>query len=136
MTLEDLVGEHIMHCAPRTDAHHPFDPNAAGCAFALDRTTYLVFEDPDDGYRSHAMELIVLEKEFYSVLGQGKSPEYFRPALKVTCSMKNKERGEYNILQIHTDTGHLLFEVGTDNTDDYYPCYVAEYNPLPKELDL
>ena len=28
-------------------------------------------------------------------------------------------------------TGTVLFEIGTENTDDYYPSFISYWNPPP-----
>lgn len=119
-TLEELVGEHTMTVTPRMDVRHPFDTDANGCAFHLNGVTYFVFEDPNDGYRSTAMELMSQVGEFYQL---GIDVEYIRPALKVTAKMNG------GVLTFRSEDDKIVFRVGTDNSDDYYPWYVAEWTP-------
>lgn len=46
-------------------------------------------------------------------------------AVKVVGKMRD---GDNRTLELtHAKTGKLVLEVGTDNTDDYYPWYVASF---------
>ena len=123
--LSDLVGEHLMEAVPRLDLRHPFDPDATGAAFTLSENTYLVFEDPNDGYRSAAAPLLGFAGSAYQLGGEYRT-EYLRPPLKVVCTMEG-EGGE--VLTMRDERGQIVFEVGTDNSDDYYPSYIARWSP-------
>ena len=123
--LSDLVGEHTMEAVPRLDVRHPFDPDASGAAFTLSGNTYLVFEDPYDGYRSMASPLLGFIGHAYQLGGSGNT-EYLRPPLKVFCTMEGEGSG---VLTMRDERGQVVFEIGTNNADDYYPSYIARWSP-------
>jgi hypothetical protein len=121
--LSDLVGAQILECIPKTDLTNPFDRDGNGCAFSMSGRIYLVFEDPNDGYRSSASPLISFAGSGYEI--GWRYPEYLRHP--VLCSMVGLGN---EVLEMHSaETGKLVFRVGTDNSDDYYPSYVAEWIP-------
>jgi hypothetical protein len=91
--------------------------------FRLDGEVYVAVEDPDDGYRSLMKDLTVAE--------DATMKNVFPP---VRVIGRHREKGSYNdvndILElIDAGTGQLVLEVGTENTDEYYPCFVASFNP-------
>jgi hypothetical protein len=123
-----LVGEKILTHTPMLDVRHPFDADSNGICFTLDDTTYLVFEDGNDGYRSSAGPVLSFAGMPYEMGGRG--GEYCR--LPVVCSWSTE--GEYSrvdeVLEMRLkETGQVVLRVGTENTDDYYPCFVAEWMP-------
>lgn len=127
--LEDLVGTHKMKQTPITDVRHPFDPDASGIAFSLGDATYMVFEDGNDGYRSAAGPLLGFIGRYYELGGRG--GEYCD--LDVVCSWVTERAGSHyacEILEVRlASTGDLILEVGTKNSDDYYPWFVASWTP-------
>lgn len=127
--LKDLCGERVLTCTPMTDVRHPFDPGAGGVAFTLDDTTYLIFEDPSDGYRSAAGPVLSFAGMPYE-LGGGANYEYCRIPVLASINERSEYGGEAHILELRAkDTGEVLFRVGTDNVDDYYPSFVCEWRP-------
>lgn len=124
MTLDSLVGEHTLNYVPRTDLRHPIDIDASGCMFGLDGTSYLIFEDPDDDYRSSAGAVLSFTGDPYE-LGGNIWPE--RLEMPVLCSMEGDGGGVLTMRD--RKTGAVVFEVGTDNSDDYYPSYIARWTP-------
>lgn len=92
--------------------------------FVLDGDIYMAIEDPSDGYRSRMREI---KKSAEPVKNS------FAP-VKVMCRMKaDDDRDDNDILQcVDVRNGNIVLEVGTANTDDYYPCFVARW--LPEKL--
>jgi hypothetical protein len=77
-TFAGMAGEHVFGIVP-TKAHHPFSNDADGVCFVLDDTTYLVFEDPSDGYRSNAGPILSWQGGAYEIGYEGYGfPEYLR----------------------------------------------------------
>ena len=131
--LKDLVGEHLFRFTPKTDLRHPIDADAGGVMFGLDDVVYLIFEDPSDGYRSHAGPILAFKGDAYQ-LG-GSYHEYIHDQ-RVICSHETK--GQYgdaaDMLCVRSaKTGEVIFRVGTNNVDDYYPYFVVEW--FPQALD-
>ncbi|POO54367.1 hypothetical protein CPJ18_02395 [Agrobacterium rosae] len=93
------------------------------CRFRLDGVVYIAIEDPDDGYRSSMRNL--------TVANDATMKNVF-PSVEVLG--RHRTTGEYgetdDVLElIDTITGKVVLEVGTDNSDDYYPSFVASFHP-------
>lgn len=92
--------------------------DANSIRFRLNGTVYIAIEDPDDGYRSSLGELIIGDK----------ITNTFKP---------NRVKGVYRELANSCDiiefvdciTNKVVLEIGTDNTDTYYPFFVANFSP-------
>lgn len=91
--------------------------------FALDGKTYTAIEDPDDGYRSSLNKIIESDEKIENV---------FAPT-EVMVSYREKNEygeGECEILDfVDIKNGKRVLEIGTDYTDDYYPCFIACWTP-------
>lgn len=92
------------------------------CRFRLDGVVYSAVEDPDDGYRSHMRDLVVNENSTMTNVFEGQ---------EVLCRYRDKsEYDTDDVLElVDTTTGKVVLEVGTRNTDDYYPWFTATFNP-------
>lgn len=121
-SLEELIGEYgkiaISNSPPEVKYKYGEAPNTF--AFRLGDKCYLAAENPDDGYRScldYIQELDELPDS---------SEVIERPV-----NAFRKESYNSNILRVvDEETGHIWLEVGTDNTDDYYPWFVANWFPM------
>lgn len=128
MQLEDLIGEHLLSgvefgVIPKSERGEYAYEDANTMTFVLDGRAYCVVEDPSDGYRS-CMEDI-REGSIEAV------KNVFEP-VRVLARMR--EKGEYgstcDVLElIDIVTTKVVLEAGTDNSDDYYPSYVANFTP-------
>ena len=128
MELKDLVGEAVLGIVPMTDIRHPFDADASGVMFSIDQTTYLVFEDPNDGYRSAAGPLLHFAGDAYQ-LGTPNS-QYIREPVLISHRTRGEYSGEDDVIEMRSkSTGQLIFEVGTTNVDDYYPSFHCAWHP-------
>lgn len=125
--LSSLVGEHMLDAVDMetesVERYADCFEDAEVIRFRLDGVTYVGIEDPSDGYRSSLGTLHV------SPDAQIKNAF---PPVKVLGLMK--DHGEYgrknDTLQlIDVVTGKVVLEVGTDNTDDYYPWFVGMFDP-------
>ena len=125
VTLESLVGEHELtgvDFGRVVVTEYGYDENCDSCTFVLDGEIYTVTEDPSDGYRSSMRSLV-----------KGGEPvrNMFTPC-RVLCSMQAKgEYGSVDDILVMRDvvTGKEVLSIGTENTDDYYPCYRANFDP-------
>lgn len=92
--------------------------------------TFLVKEDPQDGYRS-SMEGVFHPPDpddtifFATPIAQvqaikGRAPE---PPDAYHSGYKN------DLYHLRDRDGHVWLEWGTDNTDDWYPSFVFDYTP-------
>ena len=122
---ESLLGEHTLD-AVDTSTEQIKDYcdrlESANCIrFRLDGKIYVALEDPDDGYRSAMEKLFVQDGEMRNVF----------PPIKVLARRRpNGRYAECDILElVDTANGQVVLAVGTDNSDDYYPWFVAEWKP-------
>lgn len=123
--LDSLVGEHVLTGVDlstdrvKTYGEHFEDANVI--RFRLDGKVYTAVEDPNDGYRSSMDRLFVedcpIKNEFAPV--------------RVLAKKKGNEKWAVidTIELVDLVTGKVVLEVGTDNSDDYYPCFVAAFWP-------
>ena len=121
-----LIGEHVLDAVDEsTEKVQTWGDNfedANVIRFRLDGKVYTAVENPDDGYRSSMDRLYVADDEMRNTF----------PPCKVLVRMS--EGGEYyqvndTLEMIDCTTGKIVLRVGTDNTDDYYPWFVSEFNP-------
>lgn len=89
--------------------------------FRLDGVTYRAVENPDDGYRSYCEELQIVDSV----------PRTTLPDIEVIGTMMPNDDYMVNDVLILIDavTGKPVLEIGTKNTDDYYPYCWMEYHP-------
>lgn len=128
--LSDLVGESVLETVPRIDVRHPFDTDASGVVFTLGGRTYLVFEDPSDGYRNSAGPLLSFAGAAYELGGEGFWPDYIHEEVYCSHRTKGSHGNDDDVLEVSSKaTGQLIFEVGTEDIDDYYPSYVCRWDP-------
>lgn len=125
MELFELIGEHILsgieEGKTEIETWRNHYETAYYVKFTLDGKTYSAIEDPDDGYRSYMGEL----KE------ETEECEIKLPNIEVECRMKpDDENGSYDVL-IFKDikSKNDILEIGTDYSEDYYPCCVLGYYP-------
>lgn len=126
VTLSDLVGEHMLDAVDTyIEKVNPYGgdytEDAEVIRFRLDGVLYVAIEDPSDGYRSSMETLVVSDDKPVNVF----------PPVRVLGKMKDDEAWQTNdVLQlIDLVTGKIVMEVGTDNTDDYYPSFVSAFSP-------
>lgn len=130
VTFESLIGEHVLSGVdfntvkiPRNWPEGSFE-DGNSISFELDGKVYTAIEDPEDGYRSSMESLQLVEGAVIT--------NHF-PPVKVIGRLKEDDKrwGHKNdTLQfILTTNGKVILEVGTDNTDDYYPWFVAFFDP-------
>lgn len=87
--------------------------------FQLGRIIFEVLEDENDGYRSSLGHVNVLSTS--APLGQ-KLAE---------IEVRKLNTPDDQLFQlIDTDDGHIWLEFGTNNWDDYYPCFI--FRTFPK----
>lgn len=108
--------------------------------FIIDGVTYGAFIDPDDGYRSYGsiqevkdhkcqytfppqpvnIQNVNINKEVYREDKFGGWHEYIsKDFLRMTDAVNGKE----------------VLEIGTDYSEDYYPCAIFHYTPENLEIN-
>lgn len=96
--------------------------------FKLDGVVYVATEDPDDGYRSYLGELKIDEVDTKNPFS----------GVEVLASYRdiNKYNETSEIIDfIDTTTGEVVLSVGTDSSDDYYPSFIAHFNPAAMSIN-
>jgi len=110
ITLEDLVGRHNLSGVD-------FDGN--DIIFVLDDVAFVAREDPQDGYRSSMDKL-----DIYTSIVKNRFE-----AVEVVAELNG---GLLSL--IDCDNGKEVLRAGTDDSDDYYPCFRNEW--IPENLSL
>jgi len=88
--------------------------------FKLDDLIFEAVEDPQDGYRSSMGAICVMQTE---------NAKFFhkKPLAKVT--LQPMDRYEAEGYKLVDEKGYIWLEFGTENMDDYYPCFIFHYTP-------
>ena len=128
MDLVNFVGEHILTGVAKGLIDLPSDmyADADSCScldFILDDNVFSAVEDPSDGYRSCLGQILVDRN--------GCHINKFVPH-KVRGAFRSTDRNSDVIEFTDVLTNKIVLSIGTDNTNDYYPYYVAEW--LPENL--
>ena len=126
MELKDLVGEHMLDAVDFSNEQvKTWGDEFEACQvmrFRIDGKVYTATEDPSDGYRSSMSEITV---------GDWQMTNVFQPVRVVGRHRTAYEYGgSSDVLElIDAGTGKTVIEVGTDDDDDYYPSFVANFDP-------
>ena len=108
--------------------------DANGYVFILDGKTYVVFEDPEDGYRSCGKICEAKNGEICTNI----FPEQ-KVLVKYINGIKEDDWCNYKIWYYefrNPKTKKLILKIGTDNYDDYYPMSIFEYHPENLPINL
>jgi hypothetical protein len=134
MELKDLMGKHFLSGVSMSktrfkqewDEEEFEDEDSNVMSFILDGVVYSAIEDPSDGYRSTMRDLKINEYQVENT---------FEP-IQVMCKMRDdRNYNSNNTLELYDiENGKLILAAGTDNTDDYYPCFVSEW--IPENLSI
>lgn len=89
--------------------------------FKLGRKVYEVMEDEDDGYRSYMGTLEDVTDTNGLV--------FFKRSLDKVLVEVVSDYNWSGYRLVSEKDGHVWLEFGTDNRDDYYPCFVFQYHP-------
>lgn len=133
VAFEDLLGLHELSgletSTEKTNDY--YNDDAMVVYFVLDGITYKAKEDPDDGYRS-SMESFEVETEY-------KVRNVFPPQ-KVFGKMRPDDYDKNDTIEFFdVTTSELVLALGTDSYDDWYPCFVFNWQPenmaINKDVD-
>lgn len=83
-----------------------------------ERVAFEALEDESDGYRSYLGELKVIPFE-------GKI--FFEQPIAKVIVQEAADIAGFRLVDATTE--HPWLRVGTDSYDDYYPCFVFDYDP-------
>jgi len=126
MELRDLIGEHLLDAVDFSNEQvKTWGDEFEACQimrFRLDGKVYTAIEDPSDGYRSCMREL---------TFGDLPMANTFSPVRVLARHRAENAHGNTDdILELlDVVTGRTIVEVGTEDTDDYYPSFVASFHP-------
>jgi hypothetical protein len=132
MELKDFVGLHKLSGVDTSSesVKEEWGDSFQDCQvinFILDWKTYAAIEDPQDGYRSSMREIklskVVVKNKF--------------PATKVMGIMRGKTNyNEHDIIDFYdVKTGKIVLSIGTEDVDDYYPMFVAFFDPTAMSIN-
>lgn len=124
MKLEDLIGMHSFSGIDFGDEKYKdwsgMEDDRQYVVFIIDGKSILASENPDDGYRSMCNELELTDRDVKNTF----------PPQRVFCKMKDGGYYNHSVLELYNpDTAQLIMAIGTENYDDYYPCFHFEYLP-------
>ena len=89
-------------------------------AFKLNDAVYEALEDEDDGYRSYLGSIELKGNHSFTFFKQ--------PLARVRVVAQDETSlSGFNFVDIQT--GHIWLTIGTDNNDEYYPCFIFDYQP-------
>jgi hypothetical protein len=115
---KDLLGKHDLSGVDYIDIEADGEP-AQQCRFVLNGVTYTATEDPSDGYRSCLGTLKATP---------GRSvANTFKPCR--VDAVLSPEPTEDCLVFHDANTGLEILRIGTHNDDDYYPSFVANFQP-------
>ena len=125
MELKDLVGKHFLSGVEfsiiKSTEEYGEDCNCID--FLLDGIIYSAVENPSDGYRLYMNDLEI-NRNGANISNKFKSVEVY---------IIVRYKGDYersDILDFYdVKTNKIVLSIGTDNIDDYYPCYIGEWTP-------
>lgn len=134
MKLEDFVGPYLLDAVDfdkmkNEQDYYPGNQEMINVMYIrLNFRVYAIIEDPNDGYRSSMKEVLIVDRVMKNVF----------PAVVVDVKRLNEyKRWEddsfpeaMHIIQlVEKRSGKVVVEFGTGNVDDYYPYYVAKFDP-------
>ena len=111
--LRDLKGSHTLS---GVDYHTNDEQNIM--YFILDDIIYKAQEDPCDGWRSMCEDIVLCKGIHLS--------NTFNP-VQVFCIHDDEDGND--ILSVLNMKGGEIIKVGTEHTDDWYPCCIMQYTP-------
>ncbi len=115
--LRELSGVSFDDIAPNSPLGSSYE-DASRVTFVLDGEAFQAIEDPDDGYRSSLGHL--LRCDIADVKNQ------FDP-IQVLGAMRGNSDDVIDFKDVRN--GKTILSIGTENTDDYYPSFVANWSP-------
>lgn len=134
VNFEDLVGEHMLSGVDiTTESTNDYYDNvdATVVRFILDGITYKATENPSDGYRSYCSEIVICDDKVSNTF-----PEHKVIGKMNTGDNSGNYGGENHIIEFYdAETKGVVLEIGTSNSDDYYPCAVIHWTPENLELN-
>ncbi len=116
LSLSSLVGPHTLYGVDR-DLGENVNRYADSIRFQLGETTYFAVEGDNDGYRSSMDHIAATETLCVNRFA----------GVEVIARM-SPIHNETVLELVHAKSGAVILRVGTENEDDYYPCWVATFD--------
>ncbi len=126
MELKDFTGAKVLDAVDflveKTVNYCDETEDCQVCRFRLDGVIYVAVEDPNDGYRSMMKDLVIDNEAMMKNVFVG---------CDVICRhIEKSDWDEDDILElVDVKTEKVVLRVGTANCNDYYPYFVAEFDP-------
>ena len=130
VTLESLTGPHVLDAVdfgsveieryPESERFRRIE-SCNTISFRLDGNVYTAVEDPENGYRSSLGKLFVDQRPMQNV--------FIRVRVMGRMKQNTDQQSNETLELLDVMTGKVVLEVGTDNTSDYYPYFVASFMP-------
>lgn len=100
-------------------------------AWGMNDNTYIAMEDESDGYRSHLKKIEVHEGQTTHLDGASRIN---RAVTIKYITADDRYTGELDMIEIVDieNPKHIWLDLGTSNTDDYYPSFVWNWNAMIK----
>jgi hypothetical protein len=96
-------------------------------SFTLDGIAYTAIESPEDGYRSCMDRLILGRPDGGDSVCKTEIPD---TAVLVVFAKEDQNTDSETLLWFFAvENGKIVVEVGTDNSDNWYPQYVGCFRP-------
>ena len=132
MELKDFEGKYqlqgVDECTESVKTWGDSFEDCSAIRFKLNGVVYVAIEDPDDGYRSYLGELKIDQLDIKNPFENVEVVASYRDS--------NKYNEKSDIMDfIDTTTGKVVLSVGTGNTDDYYPYFVASFDPTAMSVN-
>jgi hypothetical protein len=137
INISDMIGEFELSGVDRDSTLHKDewsdrDEDCQILSFTLNDIVFTAVEDPNDGYRS-SMRYVLIEK--FEVHNQFQPIRVYTKYRTDNSHLAGTDdywhsHEECDILEMYDkDNDKLIMRIGTGNTDDYYPYFVAEWKP-------
>ena len=126
MELKDFTGAKVLDAVDflveKTVNYCDETEDCQVCRFRLDGVIYVAVEDPGDGYRSMMYDLVIDNEATMKNVFVG---------CDVICRhIEKSDWDEDDILElVDVKTEKVVLRVGTGKCNDYYPYFVAEFDP-------
>lgn len=99
-----------------------------GSFIVVNDWTFLICEDPEDGYRSHLDDVIPVGKNLDIVKRTWKPIRVeYEHRKEDVCNDWGSEKADIHVFNVF-NTLDFIVKYGTYNTDDWYPYYVCKFS--------
>jgi len=113
-----------------------------GNYFKLGNIIFYAIENPDDGLRSYLESVIMCvdgtpitepDYDYKEIVKEFKFKDIVRKFSKKPIALVNVFADKDDVIISDFETGHIFLKIGTDVTEDHYPCFYFNFNPMPSK---